>query len=298
MPAFLQGMATYGEVVDSALLANDLPASLRYLPFIESGYNPGAASRASAVGMWQFMAPTAREMGMEVSNLLDQRRDPIRSTEAAIAFLAELHDSFGSWFFALAAYNGGPNRARRILNQYAPGVEPSDSLFWALRRRFPRETQEFVPKFFGAALVASRPTEHGYDSPEPGGRFTFDAVNVPDATTLDVIALAAETSLEEIERLNPQFLRGMTPRGRVSALRVPEARASTFDVNYAAIPPQERVTFVEHRVVSGETLSHIAVRYGVRVADLEAANPGLRARFLRIGATLTVPIAGRSSTGS
>jgi membrane-bound lytic murein transglycosylase D len=301
VPVFLERMSSFEQTVDSALQENRLPASLRYLPFIESGYNPYAASTASAVGLWQFMGPTAQEMGMEVSRLLDQRRDPIRSTEAAVAFLTELRERFGSWFFALAAYNSGPNRVRRVLQQFAPADEPTDSLFWSVRRHFPKETQDFVPKFVGAILVAGSPEAHGYEPVRRLDPFLYDDVTVPDATTLDVVARAAEVPLGEIERLNPQFLRGMTPPGRPSGLRVPPGRGSLFQENYARIPVAERVTFLEHRVESGETLSHIAVRYGVQVADLNAANPGLRERYLRIGAVLTVPVAQSargSSTGS
>ena len=298
MPTILARMAAFEASVDSALAEAGLPPSLRFLPLIESSYNPSAASVASAVGMWQFMAGTARGMGMEVSRLLDERRDPVRSTAAAIGFLTELRASFDSWFLALAAYNGGPTRVRRVLNRYAPGVEPSDSLFWALREHFPRETRQFVPKLVGAALVAGRPHAFGIELVVEPHTFAYDEVVVPDATTLDVVALAAEVPLAEIERLNPQFTRGMTPPGRQMGLRVPAGHGRTFERNYAEIPPAERVTFVEHRVEPGDTLSHIALRYGVLVADLTAANPGLRARFLRIGAMLTVPVAPSVRSGA
>jgi membrane-bound lytic murein transglycosylase D len=240
--------------------------------------------------MWQFMEATARERGMEISPLLDQRRDPVRSTDAAVSFLTELRSEFGSWFWALAAYNGGPNRARRILRTHAGDAYPSDSLFWALRLRFPRETRDFVPKLIGAVVVASAPDGHGFE-PAAVGPFRFDEVSVPDATTLDVVARAAGASQDDIERLNPEYVRRMTPPGRASSLRVPEGRGAAFEAAYARIPPEERVTFVMHRVVRGETLSHIAVRYGVRVAEIEAANPGIRPRFLTVGRTLTVPVA-------
>jgi membrane-bound lytic murein transglycosylase D len=295
VPDFLGRMESYGFLVDSSLLAADLPPSLRYLPFIESGYNPRAASRASAVGMWQFMSATAGGLGMQVSPLLDERRDPEKSTAAAVAFLADLHGEFGSWFLALAAYNGGPNRVRRVLTRYAPGMPGSDSLFWALRNHFPRETRDFVPKLFGAIVVASNPNDHGHERAEHPP-FHFDAVTVPDATSLDVIARAASVHLDEIERLNPQFVRGMTPPGRTTTVRVPPGRGEAFTTAYALIPPNERVSFVEHRVARGETLSHIALRYGVRVADIQAANPRVQPRALRVGALLTVPVAPSART--
>ncbi len=291
MPSILGRMSAFEERVDSTLEVAGLPPSLRFLPLIESGYNPAAASVASAVGMWQFMEATARGMGLEVTRLMDERRDPVRSTDAAVRFLAELRESFGSWFLALAAYNGGPTRLRGVLRRHAPDIEPSDSLFWALREHFPRETRQFIPKLVGAALVGSRPQAFGIGGPESPMTFAHDEVTVPDATTLDVVAFAAEVPLDEIERLNPHFTRGMTPPGREMGVRVPAGQGQVFTRNYADILPHERVTFVEHRVEPGETLSHIAVQYGVMVADLTAANPGLRPRYLRIGALLTVPVA-------
>lgn len=289
-PDFVRRMGTFEELVDSALSERRMPPSLRYLPLIESGYNPGARSGASAVGLWQFMAGTARERGMEVGPFVDQRRDPFLSTRAAVTFLEELREEFDSWFLALAAYNGGPNRTRRILRENAPLAQPSDSLFWALRSHWPRETREFVPKLVGAILVAQQPEEYGYPSIESDAPFAFDEVVVPDGTTFDVLADAAEASEDEIRRLNPELYRGFTPPGEEVVVRVPVGRGETFETNYEQVPPDRRMTVVEHAVQPGETLSHIAVRYGVGVEDLQGANPDVRPRFLRIGTTLTIPV--------
>lgn len=161
-PSWLGRMADRGDAVDSALVAQGFPASLRYLPLIESGYDPLVTSRRGAVGMWQLMPTTARGLGLEVTALTDERRHPDKSTEAALRYLDALHGEFGSWFLTLAAYNTGPTRVRTILRQYAPAEPGSDSLFWALRQHFPRETREFVPKLYGAMWVASRPEAYGY----------------------------------------------------------------------------------------------------------------------------------------
>jgi len=289
-PDFLRRMGSFEQTVDSALAARAMPPSLRYLPLIESGYNPGARSRASAVGMWQFMAGTASEFGMHVTPFVDDRRDPFKSTEAAVGFLSELHDDFSSWFLALAAYNGGPNRARRILRRYAPLEQPSDSLFWALREHWPRETRDFLPKLVGAMRVAENPERYGYGPVEREEPFRFDEVTVPEATTFDVLARAAEVDEAEIRRLNPELYRGFTPPGQSVVLRVPYGHASSFQAKYALIPSNERMTVIEHRVAPGETLSHIAQRYGIRLVDLQAANPDVRPRYLRIGARVTVPL--------
>lgn len=293
-PDYLERMSWFSPAVDSVLANRGLPPSLRYLPIVESGYSPRAVSRASAVGLWQFMAPTAQGLGMWVGPLLDERRNPLKSSAAAGNFLVQLRERFGSWFLALAAYNSGPNRMQRLLDRYAPLEPRSDTLYWRLRDRLPRETREFIPKFLAAVEVARNPEAHGFDpSPSPEG-FVFDEVVVPDATTLDVVAEAAGAPQEEIERLNPEVVRGITPPGRRTVLRVPPGSGPGFDENYAKIPPRERVTFVEHRVVGGETLSHIARRYGVPLADLRAANPRVEPRRLQIGQRITVPIAPRA----
>lgn len=161
-PGFLERMDARGSTVDSALAIHGLPPSLRYLPLIESGYDPRVTSRTGAVGMWQLMPSTARGLGLQVSALVDERQHPDRSTAAALDYLGSLRGEFDSWFLTLAAYNSGPTRVRGILRRYAPGAPHSDSLFWALRERFPVETREFVPKLYGAMWVASRPEAYGY----------------------------------------------------------------------------------------------------------------------------------------
>jgi membrane-bound lytic murein transglycosylase D len=296
-PDYLERMGWFEATVDSTLAARELPPSLRYLPVIESGYSPGAVSVASAVGLWQFMAPTARGFGLEITPLVDERRNPLKSTEAAVRFLSHLRDDFGSWFLALAAYNAGPGRVQRMLDRYAPLAPRSDRLYWELRHHLPRETQDFVPKLLGAIVVAGSPTSYGYESVVTGG-FEFDEVTIPDATTLDVVARAAESDESEIARLNPEYVRGMTPPGRHVIVRVPRGKGGSFRLNYARIPSSERVSFLEHKVVAGETLSHIARRYGIPLSDLQAANPLVRPRALRIGRLVTVPISPSARRGS
>jgi membrane-bound lytic murein transglycosylase D len=161
-PGFLDRMELRGQAVDAELQARGFPPSLRYLPLIESGYDPRVTSRSGAVGMWQLMPVTARGLGLVVSPLLDERRDVEKSTEAALRYIDTLHAEFGSWFLTLAAYNSGPTRVRSILRRHAPDAPRSDSLFWAMRQQFPLETREFMPKLYGAMFVASRPEAYGY----------------------------------------------------------------------------------------------------------------------------------------
>lgn len=289
-PDFLARMAERGEYVDSALARAGLPPSLRYLPLIESGYDPRVTSRAGAVGMWQLMPPTARDLGLEVGPVIDERRHPERSTEAAIRYLRMLHDEFESWPVVLAAYNSGPERVRVLLRTHAPGAEPTDSLYWALRDHFPSETRDFVPKLYSAMWVASRPEAYGYVRPDVAP-LRVDLVTVPDRTTLDVVALAAGVDYPAVLYLNPEFLRGATPRGRVVTVRLPDGRGRTFRRIFPRIRPEDRVTFREHEVRAGETLSQIATRYGLGVGELERENPRISLRSLSVGTTLIVPVA-------
>ncbi len=289
-PIYLQRMGRYAPLVDSLIAEAGLPPSLRYLPVIESGYSTRAVSVASAGGMWQFMAPVARSFGMTVDPLMDERRDPILASAAAIKYLGQLYDRFGSWFLALAAYNGGPTRVARLVREHAPLAPAGDSLFLAIRDYLPSETRDFIPKLLAAATVAQQPERYGLELIEPNPVLAFDEVEVPDAASLDVVAGAAGVEEEVIRELNPQIIRGVTPRGRATRIRLPLGMASCWQVAFDAIPESERMTVTEHLVRSGETLSGIASRYGIASGTLQAANPGVRARTLQIGTRLLVPL--------
>jgi membrane-bound lytic murein transglycosylase D len=281
-------MGLYRPVVERELDRLGLPPSLIFLPIVESWYSPRAFSRAGAAGLWQFMAPTARGMGLTVTGLVDERRDPFLSTPRALAYLAELRDRFGSWFLALAAYNGGPGRLERVLRRRAPGRPGSDGLFLEIRGDLPRETQRFIPKFLAAGRIARNPEAFGFGGIVEDAALEFDEVTLPDATSLDVVAEAAGVPLSRIETLNPQLPRGLTPAGVSTRVRIPAGLGPAFRERFALIPQEERVSFVEHAVADGETLTHIARWYGVTVADLRAANPRIQPRRLQIGQIVVV----------
>ena len=227
VPTYLSRMTAFEPLVDEALLERDLPWSLRYLPVIESGYSPSAVSSAEAVGLWQFMSATASDFGIEVGPLVDDRRDPFVSTEAAADYLARLRDDFDSWFLALAAYNAGPDRINGLIERYLPDAERSDAVYWALRDVLPEETRNFVPNLLGAIIVASDPGAHGYDPPERTD-FVFDQVAVRGVIDFETAARAARTTRAEIARLNPEYIRGRTPPGRQVELRLPPGSEAAF----------------------------------------------------------------------
>ena len=285
----LSRMGRYEDYVDAQLAARGMPPSLRYLPLIEANYAPRAVSRVGAGGMWQFMPETARWLGLEVNSLIDRRFDPYAATPLALEYLSALHDQFDSWFLALAAYNGGPGRVERLIQRHGGGHPRDDAMFMRIRDRLPRETQDFVPKFLAAVRVASDPEAYGIQRLQKESAERYEVVQVDGAASVDVLAAAADVTEEEIRTLNPHLRIGLTPAGKTTELRVPPGTGGRFQVRFAEIPPGDRVTLQEHRVVQGETLSHIARQYLISLDALRAANPGIDPRRMQIGTVLVIP---------
>lgn len=289
--AYLSRMGRYEEMIRSELRAREMPEDLIYLAMIESGFSPAATSRAKAVGVWQFMAPTARIFKLEVSRYVDERRDPVRSTQAALSYLQALYDRFGSWYLAAAGYNSGENRIERLLRRHHDGARGDDELFWKISKHLPSETRNYVPKLIAAAILSKYRDRYGFGDVIPEESIAYDVVTVPDATDLGVIARAAGVKVSVIEALNPHFLRGVTPPQREVEVRVPAGRGEEFRVAYAKIPPSERVTRIEHVVRRGETLSGIAKRYRTTVAAIQETNRIRNANSIRAGMTLVIDYA-------
>jgi membrane-bound lytic murein transglycosylase D len=286
---YLSRAGRYEPMMRAVFRDAGLPEDLVYLSLIESGFSPRAYSRARAVGLWQFISSTGRLYDLQVSYWVDERRDPIKATKAAAAHLGDLYEEFGSWYLAAAAYNGGPNRVRRGVRRTG-----SDD-FWTLSRRryLRRETRNYVPKLIAAALIAKQPEHYSFFDIEEAEPMAYEVVQVPDATSLEVIAEAAGVSVSEVAALNPQILRGVTPPGQRYSLRVPPGASHNFALNYARVPASERVTWVQHVVRRGDTLGEIARDYGVSVSAIRAANRGVDPRRLRIGQRLIIPRAGK-----
>ena len=292
---WLARLGRYQGMIRERLRAKRLPEDLLYLCLIESGFSNTAVSRAKAVGMWQFMASTARLYGLTVDPWVDERRDPFRATEAAANYLADLRERLGSVYLAAAAYNAGVGRIERGIDRL-PGEPDSvdDRTFFQLsdRRYLRRETRDYVPKLIAASLIAKQPGRYGFEV-EPLSPLAFDEITVPDATGLDVVARLADTSVAALLDLNPQYVRGVTPPGRSVVVRVPRGRGTLVAERFDSLPVTERITFVDHYVSRGQTLSDIAKRYRVSVTMIEGANPRIRAHALRVGQRLIIPMSGR-----
>lgn len=286
---WLERSGRYAPFIRQELRARGMPEDLIYFAMIESGFSNRAHSRASAVGMWQFIAETGRRYGLDVTPYVDERRDPVRATRAALTYLQEMYDDFGSWYLAAAGYNSGENRVARILREEMGGARGSEELYWRISDHLPRETRDYVPLMLAAAHIAKAPDAYGFAELEYQESLSYEEVTVPGATPLSVVAQAAGADEEEVRELNPHLVRGMTPPGRDYPVRVPQGHRERFVRDFAQVEEQVRLAALDHRVARGETLSHIALRYGVSVAELRSANHGLDPRRIRAGQVLTVP---------
>ena len=165
----------YAQMITGKLAANHMPTDLIYLAMIESEFNPNAKSPVHAVGLWQFMSSTARRFGLTVKGGVDERRDPERATDAAIDYLSDLHDRFGSWYLAAAAYNSGEGAVQRALKKVTGKTTGTDSDFFRILPKLPKETQDYVPKLIAAAKVGSDPSQYGLTVPPAGSVETVSA---------------------------------------------------------------------------------------------------------------------------
>ncbi|HEY0304559.1 MAG TPA: transglycosylase SLT domain-containing protein [Longimicrobiales bacterium] len=298
---WMQRSGKYTPMIRERLRARGMPEDLIYLAFIESGYSTKARSQAAAVGLWQFIAETGRRYGLEVNSYVDERRDPVESTEAALDYLQELYDRFGSWYLAAAAYNTGENRVARIMRQRTGSERGVDADFWKIAHLLPRETRNYVPLMLAAGHINKEPAKYGFEDVEFEEPIQFTNVHVPGGVALSTVAKAAGVTTESVEDLNPQFLRGVTPPKKVSVVRVPEGSELRFAEAFESVVRESKVAEAKqlaqvkvkkasskyYRVRRGDNLSEIADRYNLSVKRLKNLN-GMRGSLIRPGQRLRV----------
>lgn len=281
----------------------DIPLEMKYLAIVESALNPRARSRVGATGLWQFMYGTGRQYNLNVSSYIDERSDPIKSTEAACEFLSKLYDIYQDWDLALAAYNSGPGNVNKAIRR-SGGYKN----YWNLRSYLPRETAGYVPAFLATMYIFEYAKEHDLkyikiDRPY----FETDTVHVKNLITFDQISQLTGVGVEELKILNPSYKLNVIPyiEGKENTLRLPKRAIGKFVSNEDAIyahvkkeleskesPLPQLVKAAEenrirYKVRSGDYLGKIAEQYGVGVSQLKRWN-GLRSNNLRVGQRLTI----------
>jgi membrane-bound lytic murein transglycosylase D len=160
---WLDRKSTYEPMISAKLEKRDMPQDLIYLAMIESGFNPKAQSPAKAGGLWQFISETGKRYGLTVNKKVDERNVPAKATDAALSYLSELHDRFGSWYLAAAAYNTGENRVARIMREVTGSEKGSDEDYYRISKLLPKETQDYVPMMIAAARISKDPARYGFD---------------------------------------------------------------------------------------------------------------------------------------
>lgn len=283
----------YEPLIRPALKDAGLPQDLFYQSMIESGFNPYAKSRASAVGVWQFIEATGKRYGMQIDFWIDERRDPVLATGAAIRYLRDLYKRFGDWELATAGYNAGEGKIERAIDRYGTRN------FWELsnseRSYLKPETKNYVAKIMAAAILGKYAKRYGLEKDildaDRLSPWRFDRVPVPEATDVALIARASGSTEEQILEMNPQLKRFCTPPGIANyVVNVPLGSGSTFAENFAKVPAEERTTFARHKVRKGETVAKIASRYGVSAEAILKLNQLDSAKSVRTGTFLVVPV--------
>lgn len=310
----------YMPIFEEALERKGLPLELRYLPVIESALNPDAVSRAGATGLWQFMLPTARGLGLEINTLVDERRDPYASSEAAASYLKQLYEMYHDWSLAIAAYNCGPGNVNKALRR-AGGENNKD--FWSIYYLLPQETRGYVPAFIAANYVMTYYNEHNISPALARRPIITDSVHVTKRVHLQQISDVLDIPIEELRVLNPQYRKDVIPGdSRPYSLVLPSMQVYSYlmsedsivnhnlnlyarrdlvepTLNPAEDPEMEYTTKLvtkTHVVKRGETLSKIASAYGVSVADIKKWNK-LKRNSIAKGKKLKINTYERVATG-
>jgi membrane-bound lytic murein transglycosylase D len=283
----LKRSGRYRPEILKALKEAGLPEELSWLPLIESGYKVNALSKARALGLWQFIPSTGYKFGLKRDRFIDERMDPEKSTEAAIAYLKELHQIFGDWTTVLAAYNCGEGRVLRVIR--TQNVNYLDN-FWDLYERLPRETARYVPRFLATLYILNNPEKYGIDVADVDPPMEFEVVSVSKQFHLKNAAKAIGVSEATLKELNPELRYKILPEGEY-ALKIPPNTSDLLLANIDQIPVSSlpQPAYVVHRVRSGETLSTIARKYRTSVSKIMRANNLRRSHYIVAGRKLKIP---------
>jgi len=278
----------YRQIIVEELNRAGLPEELSWMPMIESWFNTRAYSRARALGLWQFIASTGNRFGLKRDRYIDERMDPIKSTQAAIKYLTELHLHFGDWTTALAAYNCGEYRVKRVIRTQRENYLDN---FWDLYIKLPRETARFVPRFIATLLIINNPEKYGFSLPTPDPPLQYETIHVNKPVMLSSLSKALELETEELSSLNPELRQKSTPDSEY-LLKVPvglgEQTLASMNTLPRYIPPE--ASYITHYVRRGETLSEIAEIYSCGVREIMRINNLRSSHWIRVGKNLIIPV--------
>lgn len=269
--------------------AKGIPTELALLPIVESAFQPFAYSHGRASGIWQFISSTGRHYGLKQNWWYDGRRDVYASTKAAVRLLDNLNKNFkGNWLYALAAYNAGGGNVRKAIRRNKRRGKPVD--FFSLR--LPPETKAYAPKLLALKKIINDPQKYGITLDSIANEPYLAKVDTKSQIDLARVAEMADMELDEIYKLNPGFNRWATAPNGPHYVLLPIEKAEGFEEKLAALPREQRVHWVRHKIRKGETLSTIATKYHTSISSIKKVNR-IRGNMLREGRSLTIPVASK-----
>lgn len=294
MEKYLLRSTRYEALMKKVLRDNKLPEDLFYIALIESGFSSHAFSHASAVGYWQFIRGTGKRYKLNINKLVDDRRDPVLSTQAAADYFKDLYGLFDSWYLSMAAYNVGEGRVLRAIRKY----KTRD--FWELsrnKRALPAETDNYVPKYIAAKLIAKNPDKYGFDGIDYMPPIEFDHISLDKPINLRLMAEKMNLNYEDFKALNPRFKGEIAPlnKDKSLGLRIPPGAyemaiaAAQDSVADDEVFVADQNEFQDYRVKRSDTFSTIARKFRTTVAYLRDVNDYPRKKKLRVGAKILVP---------
>ena len=291
----------YFPMFEEVLDKHNLPLEIKYLAVVESSLKPRAKSRVGATGLWQFMFSTGKQYGLEVSSYVDERCDPLRSTNAAANYLASLYKTFGDWDLALAAYNSGPGNVTKAIRR-SGGYQN----YWNIRPFLPKETAGYLPAFLATIYLFEYAEAHGFNLDKKQiPILATDTIHVKQMISLDHVAELTETKIETLQFLNPSYKLDIIPvlENKNYSLRLPLDKISDFvqkenqiyafakaefEVREKPLPQFFEIdSKIRYKVKSGDYLGKIARKFNVRVSKIKQWN-GLRTNDLKTGQRLTI----------
>lgn len=290
MSGSLNRKTAYDSLIYAQLDSAKMPRDLIFLALVESGFKLKAYSRAKASGMWQFIPETGKRYGLEVDYWVDMRRNPELATKAALKYLNRLHDEFGDWLLAMAAYNCGEGRVRRLVREMQQDSTRDSTLpitYWDLE--LPKETMRYVPRILAAMVIGHYPEQYEM-TVEKTYRPDFDTVTVFDSFPLEEVAKLLKVSEDTLRTLNMELVKWCTPPNKDSyLLRLPVGMRAAFVEGYDKMEKNNFSSWHHHKVRRGESLGIIARQYGIKVSELQQAND-MKGSRIRAGQSLLIPI--------
>ncbi len=282
--AWLARSTAYRPHIEAELKKAGLPKDLVFLAMIESGYNPSAYSPANACGLWQFIEGTGRTYGLKTDAWVDERRDPEKATQAAIAYLSKLHRQFDDWYLAVAAYNTGERRIDDISTAIGTKdfweISATDSLY--------TETKRYVPKLIAAIIIGRDPKKYGFTDIDYQSPRQHEEISVPGNISLEAVADTGNIPIKELRLLNNELRKNQTPPNGRYTLKVPVGSKELIAANIDNLKPVSRTVYATHTVKKGDSLTSICKQYNISKTTLLKAN-NLRSASLKNGQRLQIP---------